>query len=227
MNLGCDRLRGIVQNRNEYLSLVFGIDRDAKALVAHDDGLCLNELLGNRPIQAVIRIFVKAVAPLKRDPFGCEIDKIDGSLAVSVFEKHGVALLVSSKHLGRGGLEKNSVAGVLDPLAVPFKAMVHVRFDSHRHSAHQQISRACLGKEAVINVGGSHRDMQPSTEKYIPPLKNAVISLRSDIDVKNIVLQPENLPLEAYKCGDRTCFRIPEIKIHSVAVIEGQKRVCR
>ena len=72
----------------------------------------------------------------------------------------------------------------------------------------------------VLNAGGSHRDMQLSTENYTPPLRNTVISLRSDIDIKSIVLQPENVPIETYKCGNRTCFKIPEIKIHSVVVIE-------
>ena len=72
----------------------------------------------------------------------------------------------------------------------------------------------------ILNVGGSHKDPRLTTENYIPPLRNTVISLRSDIKAKSIMLQPEGIELEAYKCGDRTCFKIPEIEIHSVAVID-------
>ena len=83
----------------------------------------------------------------------------------------------------------------------------------------------CLSVEGklmlqILNAGGSHRDRQLATENYIPPLRNTVISLREDIDAKNIVLQPEGVPLKAYRCGARTHFKIPEIKIHSIAVIE-------
>ena len=73
----------------------------------------------------------------------------------------------------------------------------------------------------VLNAGGGHRDLQLCTENYIPPLKNTVISVRGDIDVKEIVLQPDNIPLETYTEGDRTFFKIPKVGIHSVAHIKA------
>ena len=71
----------------------------------------------------------------------------------------------------------------------------------------------------VLNAGGSHRDIGMSTENYIPPLCNAVISIRGDISVDEVVLQPENVKLDIYKEGSRTCFKIPRVDIHSIACI--------
>ena len=71
----------------------------------------------------------------------------------------------------------------------------------------------------VLNAGGSHRDIGMSTENYIPPLCNAVISIRGDISVDEVVLQPENIKLDTYKEGSRTCFKIPRVDIHSIAHI--------
>ena len=71
----------------------------------------------------------------------------------------------------------------------------------------------------VLNAGGSHRDGGLSTENYIPPLCNAVISIRGDFNVDEAVLQPENEKLDIYKEGSRTCFKIPRVDIHSIVHI--------
>ena len=71
----------------------------------------------------------------------------------------------------------------------------------------------------VLNAGGSHRDVHTSTENYIPPLCNTVISIRGDINVDEVILQPENVKLDTYKKGSRTCFKIPRVDIHSIANI--------
>ena len=71
----------------------------------------------------------------------------------------------------------------------------------------------------VLNAGGSHRDGGLSTENYIPPLCNAVISIRGDLNVCEAVLQPENEKLDIYKEGSRTCFKIPRVDIHSIVHI--------
>ena len=71
----------------------------------------------------------------------------------------------------------------------------------------------------VLNAGGSHRDLRLSTENYIPPLENITISLREDIDVNTVILQPENIPLKTYKSNGRVCFKIPRVNIHSIAEI--------
>ena len=61
--------------------------------------------------------------------------------------------------------------------------------------------------------------MNASTENYIPPLCNTVISIRGDINVDEVILKPENVKLDTYKKGSRTCFKIPRIDIHSIANI--------
>ena len=72
----------------------------------------------------------------------------------------------------------------------------------------------------LVNAGGSHRDMRLSTENYIPPLTNTVISLREDICVQNATLNPEGIPLESYRENGRTYIKIPKVEIHSVITLE-------
>jgi hypothetical protein len=71
----------------------------------------------------------------------------------------------------------------------------------------------------IVNAGGGHRDPLLSTENYIPPLENVVISLCDDIGVETVVLRPEGKPLDVSKCNGRNYFRIPKVDIHSIAEI--------
>jgi hypothetical protein len=71
----------------------------------------------------------------------------------------------------------------------------------------------------IVNAGGGHRDPLLSTENYIPPLENVVISMRGDIDIDKVVLRPEDEIVELSKRSGRTYFKIPKVAIHTVAEI--------
>ena len=79
----------------------------------------------------------------------------------------------------------------------------------------------------VINAGGGHSDRHLSTENYIPPLENVVISLRDDIGVEMVVLRPEGKSLDVSKCNGRNYFRIPKVDIHSIAEINTKSALVK
>ena len=79
----------------------------------------------------------------------------------------------------------------------------------------------------VINAGGGHSDIHLSTENYIPPLENVVISLRDDIGVETVVLRPEGKSLGVSKCNGRNYFRIPKVDIHSIAEINTKSALVK
>ena len=72
----------------------------------------------------------------------------------------------------------------------------------------------------MINAGGTHRDYRVSTDCFIPPMTNTVISMRKDVKADRPTLYPEGTPLETFQKDGRTFIRVPKVDIHSVICFE-------
>ena len=72
----------------------------------------------------------------------------------------------------------------------------------------------------IINAGGTHRDLRVSTDGYLPPMTNTVISVRRDVKAVKAVLYPGGTPLETFEQDGRTFIKVPEVEIHSVLCFE-------
>ena len=72
----------------------------------------------------------------------------------------------------------------------------------------------------LVNAGGSHADPLSATDDYIPPVLDAVLSVRSEKCPERIVLQPEGRELEFEYSEGRAYVRVNRVDIHSVLQID-------
>ena len=83
----------------------------------------------------------------------------------------------------------------------------------------------CLEKDGkfmlqLVNMGGSHSNMQCISDEYIPEIHNAQLSIAAGKPIKKLILQPEGKDIPFVLEDGRYRFTVDCIEIHSVMEVQ-------